>query len=73
MAYDNSQQAAEGNAPGHPLGFDRSQHFGPIKNGGGGEEGATKTTMLQPSVLPDGGVAYTIFVKCCVCNSYCKH
>jgi hypothetical protein len=30
-----SQQAAEGNAPGHPLGFDRSQRFGPIKMVGG--------------------------------------
>ena len=27
----------------------------------GGEEGVTKTTML-----PEGGVAYTIFVKLCV-------
>jgi hypothetical protein len=26
----------------------------------------TKTTMLQPTVLPEGGVAYTIFVKLCV-------
>jgi len=34
-----SQQAAEGNAPGHPLGFDRSQHFGPIKMAGGGRGG----------------------------------
>ena len=25
-----------------------------------------KTMMLQPSVLPEGGVAYTIFVKTCV-------
>jgi len=31
----------EGNVPGHPLGFDRSQRFGPIKmvgGGGGGDE-----------------------------------
>jgi len=34
-----SQQAAEGNAPGHPLGFDRSQRFGPIKMVGGGRGG----------------------------------
>jgi hypothetical protein len=26
-----SQQAAEGNAPGHPLGFDGYRQFGPIE------------------------------------------
>ncbi len=32
---------AEGNAPGHPLGFDGYKHFGPIKMvhaGGGGDD-----------------------------------
>ncbi len=36
-----SQQAAEGNAPGHPLGFDGYRHFEPIKMvgaGGGGDD-----------------------------------
>ncbi len=36
-----SQQAAEGNAPGHPLGFDDYLQFGPIKvvrAGGGGDD-----------------------------------
>jgi hypothetical protein len=36
-----SQQAAEGNAPGHPLGFDGYRHFGPIEMvgaGGGGDD-----------------------------------
>jgi hypothetical protein len=36
-----SQQAAEGNAPGHPLGFNGYGHFGPIKMmgaGGGGDD-----------------------------------
>jgi hypothetical protein len=36
----SSQQAAEGNAPGHPLGFDGYRQFGPIKvvgAGGGGD------------------------------------
>ena len=36
-----SQQAMEGNVPGHPLGFDCSQRFGPIKmvgGEGGGDE-----------------------------------
>jgi hypothetical protein len=36
-----SQQAAEGNAPGHPLRFDGYRHFGPIKMvgaGGGGDD-----------------------------------
>jgi hypothetical protein len=36
-----SQQGAEGNAPGHPLGFDGYRQFGPIKvvgAGGGGED-----------------------------------
>jgi hypothetical protein len=35
-----SQQAVEGNAPGHPLGFDGYRQFGPIKVvgvGGGGD------------------------------------
>jgi hypothetical protein len=35
-----SQQAAEDNAPGHPLGFDGYRQFGPIKMvgaGGGGD------------------------------------
>ena len=32
----------------------------------GGEEGVTKTTMLQPAILPEGGAAYAIFVKLCV-------
>jgi hypothetical protein len=35
-----SQQAAEGNAPGHPLGFDGYRQFGPSKMvgaGGGGD------------------------------------
>jgi hypothetical protein len=35
-----SQQAAEGNALGHPLGFDGYRQFGPIKvvgAGGGGD------------------------------------
>jgi hypothetical protein len=35
-----SQQAAEGNAPGHPLGFDDYRQFGPIEVvgvGGGGD------------------------------------
>jgi hypothetical protein len=35
-----SQQAAEGDAPGHPLGFDGYRQFGPIKvvgAGGGGD------------------------------------
>jgi hypothetical protein len=35
-----SQQAAEGNTPGHPLRFDGYRHFGPIKMvgaGGGGD------------------------------------
>ncbi len=30
---------AEGNAPGHPLGFDGYRHFGPIKMVGVGGEG----------------------------------
>ncbi len=36
-----SQQAAEGNAPGHPLGFDGYRYFGPIEMvgaGGGGDD-----------------------------------
>jgi hypothetical protein len=36
-----SQQAAEGNAPGHPLGFNGYRQFGPIEVvgvGGGGED-----------------------------------
>jgi hypothetical protein len=36
-----SQQAAEGNVPGHPLGFDDYLQFGPIKvvrAGGGGDD-----------------------------------
>ncbi len=36
-----SQQAVEGNAPGHSLGFDGYRHFGPIKMvgaGGGGDD-----------------------------------
>ncbi len=36
-----SQQVAEGNAPGHQLGFDGYRQFGPIKvvgAGGGGED-----------------------------------
>ncbi len=36
-----SQQAVEGNAPGHPLGFDGYRQFGPIKvvgAGGGGDD-----------------------------------
>ncbi len=36
-----SQQAAEGNGPGHPLGFDGYRQFGPIKvvgAGGGGDD-----------------------------------
>jgi hypothetical protein len=36
-----SQQAAEGNAPGHPLGFDVYRQFGPIEVvgvGGGGDD-----------------------------------
>jgi hypothetical protein len=36
-----SQQAAEDNAPGHPLGFNGYRQFGPIKvvgAGGGGED-----------------------------------
>jgi hypothetical protein len=36
-----SQQAAEGNAPEHPLGFNGYRQFGPIKvmgEGGGGED-----------------------------------
>jgi hypothetical protein len=35
-----SQQAAEGNVPGHPLGFDGYRQFGPIEvvgAGGGGD------------------------------------
>ncbi len=36
-----SQQAAEGHAPGHPLGFDGYRQFGPIqvvvRTGGGGD------------------------------------
>ncbi len=31
-----SQQAAEGNAPGHPLGFDGYRQFGPIEVVGAG-------------------------------------
>ena len=30
-----SQQAAEGKAPGHPLGYDRYRQFGPIEMVGG--------------------------------------
>ncbi len=36
-----SQQVAEGNAPGHQLGFDGYRHFEPIKMvgaGGGGDD-----------------------------------
>jgi hypothetical protein len=36
-----SQQAAEGNAPGHPLGFNGYRQFGPIEvvgAGGGGDD-----------------------------------
>ncbi len=36
-----SQHAAEGNAPGHPLGFDGYRQFGPIDgvgDGGGGDD-----------------------------------
>ncbi len=35
-----SQQAAEGNAPGHPLGFDKYLQFGPIEvvGAGGGDD-----------------------------------
>jgi hypothetical protein len=32
-----SQQVAEGNAPGHPLGFNGYQEFGPIEMVGRGE------------------------------------
>ncbi len=34
-----SQQAAEGNTPGHPLGFDGYRQFGPIKVVGAGGKG----------------------------------
>jgi hypothetical protein len=34
-----SQQAAEGNAPGHPLGFDGYRQFGPIEVVGAGGAG----------------------------------
>ncbi len=36
-----SQQAAEGDAPGHPLGFNSYRQFGPIEvlgAGGGGDD-----------------------------------
>jgi len=40
-----SQQSAEGNVPGHPLGFDYGQRFRPIKMMGGGVR-VTKSAML---------------------------
>jgi hypothetical protein len=49
-----SQQAAEGNAPGHPLGFDGYRHFGPIKMvgvGGGGDN------LLNIDVIAVGNIA----------------
>ncbi len=47
-----SQQAAEGNAPGHPLGFDRSQRFGPIKMVGGAhlDDGCHSRTPIEQRV-----------------------
>jgi hypothetical protein len=58
-----SQQAAEGNAPGHPLGFDGYRQFGPIEvvgAGGGGDN------LLNIDVIAVGNDAST---KCLDDNS----
>jgi hypothetical protein len=49
-----SQQAAEGNAPGHPLGFDHSQCFGPIKMVGGGNGGDENNDAVTDDSEGDG-------------------
>ncbi len=38
----------EGNAPGHPLGFDGYRHFGPIKmvGTGGGDDGLLNIDVI---------------------------
>jgi hypothetical protein len=43
-----SQQAAEGNAPGHPLGFDGYRQFGAIEmvGAGGGGDDLTNTDVI---------------------------
>ena len=50
-----SQQAAEGHAPGHPLGFDGYRQFGPIevvvRAGGGGDD------LLNIGAIVVGGSA----------------
>ena len=44
-----SQQAAEGKAPGHPLGYDRYWQFGPIEMvGGEGVGDENNDAGLQP-------------------------
>jgi hypothetical protein len=51
-----SQQAAEGNTPGHPLGFDGYRQFGPIEvvwAGGGGDD------LSNFDVIAVGGNAAT--------------
>ena len=45
-----SQQALEGNAPGHPLGLNDYQEFGPIKmvgGGGGGDKSNEADTVVR--------------------------
>jgi len=48
-----SQQAAEGNVPGHPLGFDYGQRFRPIKMMGGGSGG----DKISDAAINDGDSA----------------
>jgi hypothetical protein len=51
-----SQQAADGNAPGHPLGFDGYRQFGPIKVAGAGSGG---DNLLNIDVIVVGNDAAT--------------
>ena len=50
-----SKQAAEGNAPGHQLGFNSNRQFGPIKvvRAGGGDDHLPNIDMI---VAGDGNV-----------------
>ncbi len=51
-----SQQAAEGDAPGHPLGFNSYRQFGPIEVVGAGGRG-DDLPNIDAIVVGDGNVA----------------
>jgi hypothetical protein len=51
----HSQHTAEGNAPGHPFGFDGYRHFGPIEMVGVGGGGNDLPNILD--VIADGHIA----------------